>query len=162
MASAAITTQTSVDNSTAYDHSLELLRAPFSLRCAAFAIDYMVGLAVPALWLVFGKSLAGNTFVGIGGWVWALGIIIFIANFVIFPMLRGKTLGKLLLGLTIVNLDGTPISFSHALRRNVLGYLLTLLTLGIGFFISAVNNSGRTLQDWIGGTIVIRGSRTQV
>ena len=74
-------------------------------------------------------------------------------------MLRGRTLGKLLVGLTIVKNDGTRVDLLSIVRRNIIGYILTILTMGIGFLIGAVNNSGRALHDFVGGTMVIRGRR---
>jgi uncharacterized RDD family membrane protein YckC len=43
--------------------------------------------------------------------------------------------------------------------RDVVGYALTVLTLGFGFLIAAVIPSGRALHDYIAGTIVIRGRK---
>jgi uncharacterized RDD family membrane protein YckC len=81
-------------------------------------------------------------------------------NHLLLPIWRGQTLGKMLTGLTIVNVDGTSLTISHLLRRNVLGYLITVFTLGIGFLISAFSRSGRALHDIIGGTVVIYGRKT--
>jgi uncharacterized RDD family membrane protein YckC len=75
-------------------------------------------------------------------------------------MLRGRTLGKLLMGLTIVNVDGSYVTPAGIIRRNLLGYALTVLTFGVGFLISAVSKSGRALHDLIAGTIVVRGRRS--
>ncbi|MEO7540216.1 MAG: RDD family protein, partial [Pyrinomonadaceae bacterium] len=68
---------------------------------------------------------------------------------------------KLLVGLTIVNWDGTRVRASSVLGRNLFGYALTVLTFGIGFLIAAVNSSGRALHDFVGGTIVVHGRKTQ-
>ena len=65
-------------------------------------------------------------------------------------------------GITIVNIDGTYLGLGNVIRRNVLGYLITVVTLGLGFMISGINQSGRALHDLVGGTIVIRGRRNQI
>ena len=142
--------------------SPKALRAPFFLRCAALCIDYIVLLALPVGWLVLAKLLSETGSITISGTVWVLGVILFLVNFLLLPLLRGQTIGKMLVGLTILNLDGSQVALIGLLKRNILGYFVTILTLGIGFLISAVNTSGRSLHDFIAGTIVVSGRKTQV
>lgn len=142
------------------DFSPENLKAPFFLRCGALFIDYMVVFAAPLTWLLGGKMFGEvSSASSLGSTCWLIAVVLVIANLVVFPLLRGKSLGKALTGLTIVRLDGTPAHISDILRRNVLGYFLTMVTLGLGFLVSAVNGSGRALHDFVGGTIVVSGSR---
>ena len=142
------------------DFSPESLKAPFFLRCGALFIDYMVVVAVPLIWLLFPKLLGGPpSGASIGSTGWSIAVVLVVANFIVFPLFRGKTVGKALTGLTIVKMDGTPSGIVNILFRNVLGYFLTVGTLGLGFLISAVNGSGRALHDFIGGTIVVSGSK---
>lgn len=145
------------------DFAPERLRAPFFLRCAALFIDYMILLAMPLGWLIWALILsdAGTNF-SIGYFLWLLGIGLWLINCIFLPLFRGQTVGKMIMGLTILNLDGTNIDFLGILRRNCLGYLITALTLGIGFLTSAVNVSGRSLHDFIAGTVVIRGRKRQL
>jgi uncharacterized RDD family membrane protein YckC len=139
------------------------LKAPFELRCAASFVDYLILIALPVGWLVLSGFLSENgTSGGIGGTVWWLGAILFLCNLLLLPLVRGQTLGKMLMGLTIVRLDGSKVDLGSILRRNLLGYAATALTLGAGFLISAVNRSGRSLHDVIGGTVVIRARKTLV
>ena len=145
------------------DFSPENLKAPFFLRCAALFIDYMVLLIVPLVWLMWGKTLGEpSTGKGLGTTVWLFGVILWLVNFLLLPLLFGKTIGKMLTGLTILNVDGTEVGLFGILRRNLLGFVLTGLTLGLGFLISAVNSSGRSLHDFVAGTIVVRGRRKQL
>ena len=138
------------------------LRAPFALRCAALCIDYLILIALPVAWLTLSRLGGAGNSAGLANWIWAIGIIIFLANFLILPLVRGQTIGKTLTGLTVLNFDGTDLSFSKILIRNTIGYLLTVLSGGLGFLIAAVNTSGRSLHDFIAGTIVIRGRKTQL
>ena len=158
----AISAQHTLNTDKIINFSAEQLRAPFILRCAAFAIDYMVLVSIPVFWLVLSRLFTEN---GINATIstssWVIGGVLFISNFLIFPMLRGRTLGKLIVGLTIVNWDGTPVRASSIVARNIFGYSLTLLTFGVGFLIAAVNKSGRALHDFVGGTIVVHGRKTQ-
>lgn len=145
------------------DFAPERLKAPFFLRCAALFIDYMILLAVPLGWLLFERFFGdGGANITIGNFVWFLVVIFWLINFLLLPLLRGQTIGKMLTGITIVNRDGTDMRLGGILLRNILGYLLTALTLGLGFLISAVNSSGRSLHDFVARTIVVRGHKRQV
>ncbi len=138
--------------------SLNALRAPFFLRCAALFIDYMVLLALPVVWLIFSKFFGDSAVnLSISGTVWLFVLIAWVMNFVLFPLFRGQTTGKMIAGITILRTDGTPLRLGTILVRNVVGYLLTTLTVGIGFLIAAVNKNGRSLHDLIAGTIVVYG-----
>jgi uncharacterized RDD family membrane protein YckC len=152
-----------LDKVTIVDFSPERLRAPFQLRCAAIFVDYLLLVALPVGWLLlsnyFGDTGPGT---GIGTTVWLVGIILFICNFLLLPLLRGQTFGKLLMGLTILNMDGSSIGLVTILRRHIVGYFLTVLTLGIGFLIAALNSTGRSLHDYVAGTVVVRARKTNI
>ncbi len=145
------------------DFDAESLKAPFLLRCGAFLIDYILLVSVPTLSLLFGRfsgidgaKLLNNPINNVS---WLIMILLALTNFVIMPMFGGQSLGKMFTGLRIVNTDGTFAGFTHILRRNVFGYLLTLCTGFLGFLLSAFNAKGRTLHDIIGGTVVIYGNK---
>jgi uncharacterized RDD family membrane protein YckC len=141
----------------------ENVAAPFFLRLCALFIDYMVVIALPVLWLATGRILTDvGTTVVIGSWIWTISVIIALTDLVVLPIFIGKSFGKLLMGLTILNVDGTHTGPVGILLRNVVGYLVTLLTLGLGFLLAAVNGSGRSLHDFIGGTIVVRARKIPV
>lgn len=143
--------------------SPERIRAPFLLRSAALIIDYMTLLVLPVAWLVLSKMLSETgTATSVGAGVWVAGLLLFIANFFLLPLWRGQTLGKMMLGLTMVKADGTRLDLGGLIQRNLLGYAVTVLTLGIGFLIAGVNTSGRALHDMIAGTVVVRGRKTQI
>ena len=145
------------------DFSPERLQAPLSLRLAALFIDYMLLLSVPLVWLLFGKYLNdGGPAISLGPGVWVAVVILWLLDFLLLPLLRGQTLGKMLTGLTILNIDGSSIGLGRILVRNVFGYLVTALTFGLGFLMPAVNTSGRTLHDFLSGTIVVRGRKRLV
>jgi uncharacterized RDD family membrane protein YckC len=145
------------------EFSPELLKAPFLLRCAAAFVDYMLLVAVPVLWLLL-SNLVGDTpgTTSIPGTVWLFVLIVWLIDFLAMPLFRGQTLGKMFAGITILRTDGRPVRLGSIFLRNVAGYLLTLLTLGLGFFISAVNRSGRSLHDFVAGTIVVNARKNLV
>lgn len=161
-AKATKTTDITPGSETIVGFSVTELRAPFMLRCAAMSIDYLLLIVLPAAWLLIGSMFGSGTGSGIGTTVWTVAIIVFVANFLLFPLATGRSLGKYLTGLTIVNIDGTRIRPARFFIRNTLGYLITIGTGGIGFIVAAFNSSGRSLHDILTGTVVIRGTRTQL
>lgn len=126
-------------------------------------IDYMLLVAVPVTAVLLGK-LGGtgsdtsfqDTINNIG---WVIAILLVIANMFILPGVSGQSIGKMITGIRIVSVDGTPASPRAVLLRNSAGYLFTLLTGGLGFLISLFGTSGRALHDYVGGTIVVYGRR---
>ena len=115
------------------------LRAPFLLRLAAFFIDYILFIAVPVLGLVIELLIGGEP--------------------AKFPALSGQTLGMMMCRLKIVRPDGREPSIGRIVLRNTVGFLLTALTLGFGFFLAAFTPSGRALHDYLAGTVVVFGSK---
>lgn len=143
------------------DFSPELLRAPFLLRCAALFIDYMIFVGLPVAWLLASRFFTDSGAPSVGIFAWVIGGLMIAVNFLLFPLLRGQTMGKMVAGITIVNIDGSDVRLSGVLRRNVVGYAVTILTGGLGFLLAGLNSSGRAVHDLIGGTIVVRGRRIQ-
>lgn len=145
------------------DFDAERLKAPFLLRCGAFLIDYILLVCVPVVALLLGRfygvdgiKLLNSELSNTG---WLIMLLLGLTNFVIFPMFSGQSIGKMLTGIRIVQKDGNPPTFLQLLLRHTIGYLLTALTLGLGFLFSALNQKGRSLQDLIGGTVVIYGKQ---
>lgn len=147
------------------DFDAEKLKAPFLLRCGAFFIDYILIISIPVIGLLVAKFSGEdgakllNSEINSTGWL--IAVLLGLTNFVIFPMFSGQSLGKMLTGLRIVNMNGEFPTFSRLLLRHSLGYFLTLLTGGLGFLLSVFNIKGRSLHDFLAGTIVIYGQRNE-
>jgi len=139
--------------------SAERLKAPFFSRCAAFCMDYMLVLSVPILWLLGSKFFGDGANASISSTVWLFVVIMWLIDFLLLPLFRGQTFGKMISGISIVKTDGTPVRLGGIVVRNVLGYLLSISTLGLGFLVAAVNTSGRGLHDLVAGTIVVQGRK---
>lgn len=143
----------------------ERLKAPFLLRCGAFLIDYILIISIPVIGLLIAKYNGDdgakllNSEINSTGWL--IATLLCLTNFVIFPMFSGQTIGKLLTGLRVVNIDGEFPSFWRLLFRHSIGYLITLLSGGLGFLLSVFNLKGRALHDFLAGTIVIYGQRKE-
>jgi uncharacterized RDD family membrane protein YckC len=90
-----------------------------------------------------------------------LSTVIYLAYFTLFLGMRGQTPGKMICGLKVVRLDGTPVSYGQALART-LGYYVNLLTLCIGFLWVAFDPRKQGLHDKIAGTCEIRVGLAEV
>lgn len=145
------------------DFDAERLRAPFLLRLGSFFIDYIVLVSVPVLSLLIGRlfGIDGTKLLQseISNTGWLVMFLLGLTNFIILPMFSGQSIGKMFTGIRIVRKDGSAPGFGILLVRHTLGYLLTALTLGLGFLFSMVNPSGRSLPDLVAGTVVIYGQK---
>lgn len=145
------------------DFAPERLKAPFLLRCGALLIDYILLISVPVVSLLVGRfsgidpaKLLNSEIINAG---WLIMILLALTNLVILPMFSGKSVGKFLTGLRIVNTDGNLPSFTTIMIRHLLGYPITILTAGLGFLLALFNRKGRALHDFAAGTIVIYARR---
>jgi uncharacterized RDD family membrane protein YckC len=143
--------------------SPEAVKAPFLLRCGALIIDYIIVVAIPVMGLLlsrfFGNDGTKLLNEGLSNAGWLVAILVGLTNMVFLPMFSGQTVGKILTSLRIVNIDGTAPTIGAVAFRQTGGYILTLVSLGIGFFISVFSSKGRALHDYLSGTIVIYADR---
>jgi uncharacterized RDD family membrane protein YckC len=71
--------------------------------------------------------------------------------------LFGSTLGKRLVRLRVVGIDGRPVGWRRALVRELLARCVSMfLTFGLAYLIAAIRADGRSLDDLVAGTIVQR------
>jgi len=77
---------------------------------------------------------------------------------------RGRSVGKLALGIRIVRDDGGPIAFRQALSRGLLGFFELWATVGaIALIASVTNQRGKRVGDLLAGTyaLQVRASKSQ-
>lgn len=89
---------------------------------------------------------------------WMATLFVFIFGIVYWTITigwKGQSLGKLMLGLKVVKVDGGRVGFLRAFGR-VWGYILDIFTLGIGFLVIALDEQKRGLHDIIFKTKVVR------
>jgi uncharacterized RDD family membrane protein YckC len=89
---------------------------------------------------------------------WAIYVFFFIFGIAYFTFTigwKGQTLGKLMLGLKVVRTDGSRTGFLRAFIRSW-GYILCIISIGIGFLVIAWNDQKRGLHDFISNTRVIK------
>jgi uncharacterized RDD family membrane protein YckC len=138
---------------------VERFRAPFSLRCGALLIDYILIAGIVAFSTLVARTLGGGARMA-GGSAQMLGfliaLIVALLNFVVLTAWRGQTIGKWATGLRIQSKDGRPLGWPRSLLRHLVGYPISLLSLGLGFLFAAFNSQGRALHDLLSGTVVVR------
>jgi uncharacterized RDD family membrane protein YckC len=142
---------------------LDLRLAKLPSRALAFGIDLFVMLTVLTI-------MIGIVFAGLPSYdrtlVAAAGLAIVIIVFVAYPvtvetLTRGRSLGKLALGLRVVRDDGGPIRFRHALTRGLAGLIvdfgvLSGFTGAVAVITSLASARGRRIGDILAGTVVVR------
>ena len=143
--------------------SPEAVKAPFLLRCGALIIDYIIVIAIPVIGLLLSR-FSGNDGAkllneGLSSAGWLVAVLVGFTNIVFLPMFSGQTIGKIVTGLRIVRIDGTAPTIGSIAFRQTVGYFLTLMSLGLGFFVSFFSSKGRALHDYLSGTVVIYADR---
>lgn len=135
------------------------LRAPFSLRCGALLIDYIVLASIVVLGTLIARMLGGGARAA-GNSAETIGLLLAVGaallDLAILPGLTGMTLGKWATGLRIERVNGSDLGIGRAFLRHFIGYPLSFLFLGLGFLIATVTVRGRGLHDIIAGTLVVR------
>lgn len=139
--------------------ALDLRLAKLPSRALAKVLDLLVQLtASSVLMLVLGVILSS-----VDGAVAAGVFILFgVAVIVGYPafmetVTRGRTFGKMALGLRVVRTDGGPIKFRHALVRSLSGIGDFVMTAGVlAVVTSFCSKQGRRTGDLLAGTVVLR------
>jgi len=135
------------------------LQAPFLLRVGAMIIDYMVLLLLPACSMLYRGITGDSADMMTDRTLWFVSVVLFLSNIIILPLIFGRSLGKLITGLRVVRTDGREPGVLNVALRQTLGYLITAVTLGIGFIWCVFSSKGRTLHDILTDTVVVRGTK---
>jgi uncharacterized RDD family membrane protein YckC len=138
--------------------AVELPVASVLARAGSGLIDVLVVLALLFVAVFTLPVLAGHTSEAVGR---TLIILTVVAIFVGFPtavetLTRGRTLGKLALGLRVVRDDGGPITARHALTRALVGWVEIYLLTGAPALVAAlIHPRAKRLGDMAAGTYVV-------
>jgi uncharacterized RDD family membrane protein YckC len=141
---------------------LDLRVAKLASRGVAMLIDVVVQALVLLFAVVVLLLTAGSLDSSLAV---ALLLTVFVLVVIGYPVLletlsRGRSLGKLALGLRVVRLDGGPIRFRQALTRGLAGFFVDFWALGffgaVALIVSLVSPNGRRVGDYLAGTLVIR------
>ncbi|WP_298253487.1 RDD family protein [uncultured Arthrobacter sp.] len=139
---------------------LELRPAGFAARGLSAMIDILAQLALAILLLL----LIGNVFGGALDTVLttALLLVVVLLLLVVLPvtvetLTRGKSLGRLVMGLRIVRDDGGAVRFRQAFIRALVAVLeIYLLAGSLAFLVSLFNERSKRLGDLLAGTYAMR------
>jgi uncharacterized RDD family membrane protein YckC len=139
--------------------ALDLPPAGLGLRIASGLIDVAVTLALLVLALLTfvvaaldtDEALIQVAFIG------TLVLVFLVVPTTIETVSRGKSLGKLALGLRTVRDDAGPISFQQAFVRALIGVVeIYAFSGGPAFFSALLSSRGKRLGDHAAGTYVVR------
>lgn len=81
-----------------------------------------------------------------------------IAYFIVMEATQGATLGKMALGLRVVKMDGSPISWSESIIRNLLRIIDGLFAYLVGAILIWNSPLRQRLGDRLAKTVVVRKS----
>jgi uncharacterized RDD family membrane protein YckC len=141
--------------------ALEIRPAAVPSRLLAGVIDAFAQLA---LFFVVGMVVGAVSATGSEAATAALSIVLLVLVLIGYPvifesLLRGRTPGKIAMGLRVVRDDGGPTGFRHAFVRGLTGAFLERpgITLYMGaIFTMLLNSKGKRIGDLLGGTVVVQ------
>jgi uncharacterized RDD family membrane protein YckC len=120
--------------------------AGFWIRLGAGVIDLLILAAFAGVLAYFFPAPA----------IWSTaGIIVSIVYWLGFWVWRGQTPGKMALGIKVIRTDSSPVKWQCAVRR-CLGYVVSAITLFIGFIWVAFDSRKQGVQDKIADTYVVK------
>lgn len=143
------------------EHVLQGLTAGFVTRLFAFVIDMVVVAGIVAIggWIaVLVDSMIEQ--VGLNVRIELTSIYVFMIPiiialyFVMFWSLTGRTIGKWLMGLKVVGLDGRPPTIGRSIVR-VIGYGLSAIVFWAGYLWVIIDDERKAWHDHLARTWVV-------
>ncbi|NBH10756.1 RDD family protein [Amycolatopsis sp. SID8362] len=141
---------------------LDLRVAKLASRALAMALDVLLQFALLLVaFIVLTLTVPGED----EALALTLILVCVVLILVGYPVLsetltRGRSLGKMAVGLRVVRVDGGPIRFRHALVRGLAGFVVDFWTLGlfgaVAVIVSLCSSDGRRVGDFLAGTLVVR------
>jgi uncharacterized RDD family membrane protein YckC len=136
----------------------EDVQAEFGQRLGAFLFDLLLFLILLMLATFVLSSLSNKSIVGSNVMLIAfylIAVLLFVFNFVVLAAKAGQTIGKRLVGIRIVRLDGRPTGYRTVFLRHCVGYLLSSIVFFLGFVWVIWDAKHQGWHDKIAGTNVI-------
>jgi uncharacterized RDD family membrane protein YckC len=139
---------------------LDVPCAQFPSRLAALLLDMVVQLSALAVVIVVIVTNSARLDAAEVAAILVSAYVVIVAGYptVFETLTRGKTLGKMALGLRVVSDDGGAVRFRQALVRGLTGAIeiWTIVGAPIGLILSMVSAKGKRLGDMFAGTYVIQ------
>lgn len=126
----------------------------FWIRVAAALIDIiLISLVAAVVGLVLRLLLGGG-----GGQTASnlIGVVVSWTYHVAFITAKGQTLGKMIVGIQVVNREGNIPGLGAVLLREIVGKFLSGIALFLGYLWVGWDKEKRGWHDHIGGTWVVR------
>lgn len=139
--------------------ALDVRAASFASRMVSGLIDVFALGIVTAAVTIAASYTAGELAPGLHA---SAVLISVISSVIAIPaavetITRGKSLGKLVMGIQILREDGGPIRLRHAVVRALTGFLEIWMTMGaVAVVTSMFNSRGQRLGDMLAGTYAAR------
>ncbi|MFJ9364260.1 RDD family protein [Nocardia sp. NPDC101769] len=141
--------------------AVELPIARIPTRAAAFLLDLLLQTVIGTVLALLFEALL----VWIGAdpaWRDAAVLVAMVSALIGYPVLfetfsRGRSVGKMAVGLRVVRADGGPIDFRHAVTRGLAG-IVDFWILGTGLIavvVSLCSPQARRVGDVLAGTVVV-------
>ena len=139
--------------------SLELPAAGIGVRVLSGLIDVAAMVVALVLLTLVGRTITLGQDQALQATAQAVAVVLALIALptALETATRGRTLGKLALGLRTVRDDGGPIQFRQAFVRALLGLVEIFVTAGVTALVSAlVSTQSKRLGDHAAGTYVVR------
>jgi uncharacterized RDD family membrane protein YckC len=139
---------------------LELRPASFGVRSLSSMIDVVANVVLLVLTLALLADTLGTGFDEAAARALMVATVVFYLGILpigVETLTRGKSLGRLVMGLRIVRDDGGSIRFRHALIRGLVGVFELYMMFGSVAFVAAMfNDRSKRLGDMLAGTYSMR------
>jgi len=139
---------------------VEYQLAGIGSRTAAFIIDFTIQMASILLFVaalygvdthILPNPLSDGTIVAI---ILVVSFVIHFGYFVVCELLmNGRTIGKKIFGLRVIQDNGMPIEFSHVMIRGLVRATLDMMY--VGLFVVLFSKKHKRIGDMAAGTIVV-------
>ena len=134
-----------------------VVKAGFLRRLAAFALDWLT-LSILADIVRFAYRFGSGT----DPWMihldiaMGLSLVLFLLYFTLLTGEGGQTLGKMLLGIRVQGMDGSPVGYGRAFIR-AFGYFVSIFFMTfLGFLWALWDRRNQAWHDKIAGTRVVK------
>ncbi len=115
---------------------------------SGFVVGFLAAMLLPA------QSQTDGNFTVLGALV---GLAVQVGYHVYFlTQHNGRTPGKMAMRIRIVKVNGEKLTVLDAFLRNFVGYIISGLMLGLGYFWAFIDPQRQTVHDKIAGTLVVK------
>jgi uncharacterized RDD family membrane protein YckC len=133
-------------------------RADFGQRLGALLFDMLIFMIVLMLATFLLSSFSQKSIVGSNLMLaafYSVAGVLYVLNFVLLAGREGQTIGKRLVGIRVVTVDGEPVGYGTVLLRHCVGYLLSAIAGFLGFLWAIWDSKHQTWHDKLARTVVV-------